>query len=195
MSRGQLFLLRHGETEWARAGRHTGRTDLPLTPDGEAAARARRADLQSTSFGLVLTSPLQRARTTAALALEGADVAAEVVDDLAEWNYGQFEGLTTAEIRAKLNKPDWLIWDTAIPDGEQLSDVAARAQRVIARVLPTLLAGRNCLCVAHGHFLRILTAAWLDLEPRAARLWLLKAAGLCVLGHEREQRVIVEWNK
>lgn len=193
--RGRLWLLRHGDTEWASAGRHTGRTDIPLSPAGERVAEGRRADLEGHEFALVLTSPLSRARRTAELAGVRADA---TDDDLLEWDYGAWEGRTTTDIRAELGDPEWTIWDHAIPEGatpgEQTADVGARTRRVIARCMPEILQGRDCLLVAHGHVLRMLTATWLGLPARDGRLWALDAGGLSVLGWERTQPVIARWN-
>ncbi len=192
---GTLWLLRHGDTEWAASGRHTGRTDIPLSPAGEAAARARSRDLDGHGFALILCSPLERARRTAELAGVTPDA---IEPDLLEWDYGAWEGRTTAEIRAELGEPDWTIWDEPIPPGatrgEQTTDVGVRAQRVIDRCMPEILAGHDCLLVAHGHLLRMLTATWLGLPARDGRLWALSAGGLSVLGWERTQPVISRWN-
>jgi broad specificity phosphatase PhoE len=194
-SRGQLWLLRHGDTEWASTGRHTGRTDIPLSAPGETSARARARDLERHSFALILCSPLSRARRTAEL----AGVTPDAIDeDLLEWDYGAWEGLTTAEIRERLGEPTWTIWDEPIPPGatpgEQTTDVGVRCQRVIDRCMPEILDGRDCLLVAHGHLLRMLTATWLGLPARDGRLWALSAGGLSVLGWERTQAVISRWN-
>jgi probable phosphoglycerate mutase len=194
-SRGQLWLLRHGDTEWASAGKHTGRTDIPLSTAGEAVARARAADLDGHDFALVLSSPLSRARRTAEL----AGVRVDAIDpDLIEWDYGAWEGLTTAQIREQLGDPNWTVWDDMVrpgaTQGETTTEVGVRAQRVIDRCLPEILAGRDCLLVAHGHLLRMLTAVWLDLPARDGRLWALSAGGLSVLGWERTQAVISRWN-
>ena len=193
--RGSLWLLRHGDTEWAASGRHTGRTDIPLSPAGETAARARARALQGHDFALILCSPLERARRTAEL----AGVTPDAIDeDLLEWDYGAWEGRTTAEIREQLGEPEWTIWDEPIPPGatpgEQTTDVGVRCQRVIDRCMPEILAGRDCLLVAHGHLLRMLTATWLGLPARDGRLWALSAGGLSVLGWERTQAVISRWN-
>ena len=191
----RIWLIRHGETEWSRAGRHTGRTDLPLTPDGEAAARSLRPAVSAWQPGLVLCSPLSRARDTARLAGLSPDA---YTDDLLEWDYGAWEGRTTPQIRADLGDPGWTVWGQPIPPGatpgEQPADVAARAQRVIDRCAPVLAAGADCVLVAHGHVLRILTATWLGLPPVDGRLFALDPARLSALGFEHEQHVIVEWN-
>lgn len=195
MARGNLWLLRHGDTEWASAGRHTGRTNIPLSPAGESAARARRADLDGHDFALVLTSPLARARRTAEIA--GVTVDA-VDDDLIEWDYGAWEGLTTAEIREQLGDPDWTVWDDLVRPGDTPGEttdlVGIRCQRVIDRCLPLIVDGGDCLLVAHGHLLRMLTATWLSLPARDGRLWALSAAGMSILGWERTQPVISRWN-
>ena len=192
---GELILLRHGETQWSRIGRHTGRTDIPLTAAGEARASAAEILLRDVDAGLVLCSPLVRARQTARLAgLEPDDYD----DDLLEWDYGAWEGRRTADIRDELDDPTWVIWDHPVPqgvtDGEQPADVAARAARVIARAEPVLASGRAVVLVAHGHLLRILTATWLGLPPDAGRLFALDAGAVSRLGHEHEQRVITAWN-
>ena len=192
----RIWLIRHGETEWSRSGRHTGLTDLPLTPDGVAAADDIRPHAMAIDAGLVLCSPLQRARDTAAHAGLVPD---DYIDDLHEWDYGAWEGRTTAEIRTTLGAPDWVIWDDPIPPGtdvhgEQLDDVAVRVDRVIDRCRPTLTAGADCILVAHGHVLRILTARWLGLPPIAGRLFALDPARLSALGFEHEQQVISVWN-
>lgn len=193
--RGTLWLLRHGNTDWATSGQHTGRTDIPLNAAGEAAARARASDLDGHTFALTLCSPLVRARATAEL----AGITPDAIDpDLLEWDYGAWEGRTTTDIRIELNDPEWTIWNHPIPagttPGEQAEDVGVRAQRVIDRCLPRIINGDDCLLVAHGHLLRILTATWLDLPARDGRLWALGAGGMAVLGWERTQPVISRWN-
>lgn len=193
--RGHVWLLRHGDTEWAASGRHTGLTDIPLSPAGELTARSRRSDIDGHHFSLILSSPLQRATRTAEL----SGVIPDAIDpDLLEWDYGAWEGRTTAEIRDELNDPDWTIWDHPIPGGatpgEQTGDVGVRAQRVIDRCMPNILDGNDCLLVAHGHLLRMLTATWLGLPARDGRLWALNAGGLSILGWERTQSVISQWN-
>jgi probable phosphoglycerate mutase len=191
----RIWLIRHGETEWSRAGRHTGRTDLPLTQKGEQEADAVRHELDDVTPGLVLCSPMLRARDTARRAGLVPD---EIVDDLREWDYGAWEGRTTADIRDELGDPAWLVWDHPVPagqtPGEQLDQVAARVDRVIARCRPVLDAGQDAVLVAHGHVLRILTARWLGLPPVAGRLFALDPARISALGFEHEQHVIRSWN-
>ena len=190
----EFLLIRHGETEWSRTGRHTGRTDVPLTGDGEAKARALAPRLAGREFALQLCSPLARARHTAAL----AGLHPEIDDDLLEWDYGAWEGRTTADIRTELQEPSWVVWDADIPagatPGERPYDVAVRAQRVIDRCLPVLEAGNDAVLIAHGHLLRILAATWLGLPADAGRLLALDAGALSALGFERRQRVIAAWN-
>jgi len=185
---GELWLVRHGETEWSRSGAHTGRTDLPLTEAGreEAAAIARR--LAGKRFALVLTSPLQRALETCRLAGYG-DVA-HVEPNLIEWDYGDYEGRTTAEICKEVH--GWNLWIAGLPSGETIDQVAARARAVIDRAL---LADGDVALFAHGHILRILTACWLALPPACGRLFALSTASLSTLGYERETRVIARWNQ
>lgn len=191
----KLTIIRHGETEWSRSGRHTGRTDVPLTPAGEEQARAAGKLVAGRTFGMVLTSPLGRARETAVLAgLPGA----QDEPDLMEWDYGGYEGRRTDEIRASV--PGWLVWkDPIVPGdaahpGEQVGDVGVRVDRVLDRVRPVLAAGEDVVLVAHGHVLRILTARWLGLPPVDGRMFALATAGVSTLGHEREVPVILGWN-
>ena len=187
---GQIVLIRHGETEWSTSGKHTGSTDISLTSAGEEAAR-KLVNLIPINPDLVLCSPLKRAQHTAALA---GLVVTRTEADLMEWNYGEFEGRTTPEIRAELNDDSWLIWDSHIPHGEQLNDIAARVDRVITESLPTVRNGGTVVLVAHGHVLRILTARWLGLSPIHARYFALSPATISTLGFEHEQRVITKWN-
>ena len=193
-ARPRLWLVRHGQTEWARLGRHTGRTDIALTDDGRAQARAvgrlvseRRGDGTDTPFALVLTSPLGRAAATAALA--GVDDAL-VEPDLAEWDYGALEGLTTPAIR-RLH-PDWTIWTGPWPDGETVTAVGRRADRVLFRAHA---AGGDVLVFSHGHLLRILAARWLGLDPSFGRLFGLSTGTLSILGWDRENPVVELWNE
>ena len=182
---GELWLVRHGETEWSKSGQHTGRTDLPLTPHGEEQARQLRPRLDR-SWSLVLTSPLQRAARTAELA--GLDAMTE--DGLMEWDYGEVEGRTTKELRAE--RGGWSVWsDSSLP--ETVADVGARAERVLELVAPALEAGDVCL-VGHGHALRVLTPVWLGLPPVDGRLFALSAASVGVLGLEHDLPVLRGWN-
>jgi probable phosphoglycerate mutase len=182
---GQIWLVRHGSTEWSTSGRHTGRTDVELTPEGEQAAAALRPVLARHQFALVLSSPLERARRTAELAGE----APEIDDDLREWDYGEYEGRTTPEIRE--GRPGWSLWQDGVPGGETADQVAARADRVIARVRA---AGGDCLLFAHGHLLRVLGARWIGEGPNAGQHLLLSTAAVCVLGYERETPALARWN-
>lgn len=181
-------LVRHGETTWSASGQHTGRTDLPLTEAGEAQAEQLRPRLARRSFALVLCSPLGRAIRTAELA--GLE---HVVDepDLLEWNYGDFEGRTTVEIREQY--PGWTIWDGPWPGGETIDEVAVRADRVVARVRQ-LESGQAAALVGHGHMLRVLAARWLGAPPQAGRWLALDTGTLCELGWEHETAVLRHWN-
>jgi probable phosphoglycerate mutase len=181
----ELWLVRHGETEWSRDGRHTGRSDIPLSARGRA--RQLAPLLADRPFDQVWCSPLARARETAALAGFGAR--AEYLDDLCEWDYGEYEGRTTDEIR--LTQPGFSTWTAPITAGESLTRVAERAGRVLEQAVAT---GGCSLLFAHAHLLRILAAGWLGLDPAAGRLLALDAASLSVLGHEHETRVIRLWN-
>ena len=182
----RLVIVRHGETEWSQAWRHTGRTDVPLTEEGRAKAAALRPSLAGRAFALVLTSPLQRARETAALA---GFPDAEVCDDLLEWDYGDDEGRTSMEIREE--RPGWSIWSDGPKNGEPIAHVAVRAERVIDRALA---ANGDVLLFAHGHILRILTARWLALEPEIGKRFLLATAAPSTLGWEHDYRVIESWS-
>jgi probable phosphoglycerate mutase len=182
-----IVLARHGETEWSASGRHTSRTDVPLTDAGRAAARHLGEQLAGRAFALVLTSPRLRARDTCAEA--GFAGVAEVTDDLAEWDYGGYEGLTTPEIR--VDRPGWLLWDDGVPGGETAAQVAARADRVIERALA---AEGDVALFAHGHILRVIGARWLGLPPQRGGSLALSTASLSELGFEHENRVIALWN-
>jgi broad specificity phosphatase PhoE len=184
--RPRLVIVRHSETEWSRSWRHTGHTDLPLTEEGRARAQALRRRLAGQGFAVVLTSPLQRARLTAELA---GFPDAEVCDDLVEWDYGDDEGRTSADIRDE--RPGWLIWADGPKNGETIDQVAARADRVIERVLR---AGGDTLAFAHGHVLRILAARWIDAEPQLGQRLLLATAEPSTLGWEHDYRVIERWS-
>lgn len=188
---GEVWLVRHGRTQWSHIGRHTGRTDLPLDEVGEEQARSVGRVLAGASFDAVWVSPLIRARETARLAGLVPDA---VDEDLQEWDYGAWEGRTTVDIRARLGQPDWTIWSAPIPEGEQAEDVEIRAQRVLRRASPIVRGGGSVALVAHGHLLRILTAAWLGLPARDGRLWALEPATVSILGFEHEQHVIRRWN-
>ena len=191
---GDLILVRHGETEWSRDGKHTGRTDIPLTPAGEAAAAALAPMLARRDITAVVTSPARRAVTTAALA--GLDHA-KPDPDLWEWDYGGYEGLTTPQIREQ--RPGWYLWrDGVIPGdaehpGETVDQVGQRADRVLGRVTPLLDSGDVAL-VAHGHVLRVLTARYLGLEPSAGRLFRLDTGTISTLAGEHDEPVISSWN-
>jgi broad specificity phosphatase PhoE len=187
-ARSQLWLIRHGETEWSLSGAHTGRTDLPLLPAGKQRAAALARYLASWPFGLVLTSPLQRARETCRIA--GYGDAAQIEPNLREWDYGAYEGRTTADIRKEA--PDWDLWTQGVPGGETIELVAGRARLVIERAAG---ASGDTALFAHGHILRILTACWLGLPPAAGRLFALDTASVSVLGYERDSRVIRNWNR
>jgi broad specificity phosphatase PhoE len=182
-----LWLIRHGETEWSLSGAHTGLTDIPLTAQGEAKAAAIRQKLAGHKFALALTSPLQRARRTCEIA--GFGDRAELEPNLVEWSYGDYEGRTTDQIQQE--RPGWSLFRDGVPHGETIDQVAARAQAVINRAVS---AGGDVVLFAHGHILRILTACWLGQTPQAAALYALGTAGISTLGHERETRVIVRWN-
>jgi broad specificity phosphatase PhoE len=183
----EIVLARHGETEWSRDGRHTGRTDIPLTDAGRRQAALLREALRGWSFARILTSPLRRALETCTLA--GLGERAEATADLLEWDYGEYEGLTTKQIRA--TRPDWYLWRDGCPGGELAADVGRRANRVIASLEG--LEG-DAVVFAHGHVLRVLAARWLGLGPESGALFKLDTATLSVLGYERETRVITRWN-
>ncbi len=182
----QLWIVRHGPTEWSRDGRHTSTTDLPLLPEAEHEATALADQLADTRFALVLTSPRLRARSTAELA---GFPEAVVDDDLVEWEYGAYEGISTAEIRERV--PGWSVWTHPCPGGEDAEDVGRRIDRVIARVRGV---DGPVLAFAHGHSLRALTARWLGLPVSEGRLFRLDTATVSVLGNEREDPVLLRWN-
>jgi broad specificity phosphatase PhoE len=184
---GELFLVRHGETEWSRDGRHTGRTDIPLIESGRRRARALQATVGARAYALVLSSPLDRALETCRLA--GLGDAAQLCDDLMEWDYGDYEGLTTPDIRAR--RPDWSLWRDGCPGGEDAAAVGARADRVIARART---ADGDVALFAHGHILRVLGARWIELSPAAGARLALSTAAVATLGHERETAVVTGWN-
>lgn len=182
----QLWVLRHGETEWSKSGQYTGLTDLPLTVDGEHQAVSARKSIEGVDFDLVLTSPLRRARRTADL----VGFPDAVVEPLAyEWDYGDYEGISSDLIRK--DNPEYLIWTHGVPNGEKLEEVSARADVIIERVRTSGL--DNVLLVAHGHFLRVLTARWLGLPPVEGRHFVLGTAKLCTLGWDKKTPAVVAW--
>jgi broad specificity phosphatase PhoE len=185
----EVLLLRHGETAWSLSGQHTGRTDLPLLPSGRAQAEGLRPKLAPISAELVLSSPLRRARETADLAGLGH---VQLDDALREWDYGEDEGLTTAQILAK--RPAWNFWAEGCPGGERPEDVGRRCDRVLQRVRSDA-AGGTAILVAHGHLLRVLIARWLGLPPAAGRYWVLQPASLSRLGEEHGQPVVLGLNR
>jgi len=178
-------LVRHGETEWSRELKHTGRTDVPLTEEGERQARRLAEALRGREFALVLSSPLRRALETAGL----AGFEPELRDELMEWDYGDYEGRRTAEIREEI--PDWTIWRYGARNGESAEEVGARADRIVGEIRR---ADGDVLIFAHGHLLRVLAARWLELAPTEGRLLGLDAGTLSTLGYEREQPVLGTWN-
>ena len=195
---GELILLRHGETEWSRDGRHTGRTDIPLTPKGSVSAAALAPivaeRVEGDRLAAVFASPAQRARRTAELA--GLRVT-KTDPDLWEWDYGGYEGITTVEIQRE--RPGWSLWrDGVIPGdadhpGETVEDVGERVDRVLKRAAPLLRDG-DVVLVAHGHVLRVLTARWLGLSPTGGRLFRLDTGTVSTLGTEHDEPVILSWN-
>ncbi|TLX13203.1 histidine phosphatase family protein [Rhizobium sp. MHM7A] len=186
----EIYLVRHGETEWSLSGRHTGRSDIPLTANGEAAARKLAERLAGPSFSAVWSSPSARARKTCALA--GLGSAALIRDDLAEWDYGAYEGVTTKEILA--GRPGWQLFRDGCPNGETAADVGARADAVIGGLRET--AG-TVLIFSSSHFLRVLAARWLGLPPQGGAHFVLDTATISVLGYEHDltEPVIRRWNQ
>ena len=182
----KLYAVRHGETEWSLSGRHTGRTDIPLTEHGREQAKKIGDALSAREFTLVLMSPFARARDTASIAGYGD---ADVDDDLREWDYGDYEGRTTIDIRD--DRPGWFLWDDGVPNGETINAVAARAERVIARLRAT---DGDALVFAHGHLLRVLAARWLDVDADFGRHLILSPATLSILGAERDVPALEAWN-
>ncbi len=183
----EVVLVRHGETEWSRDLLHTSHTDIPLTDNGRREAERLRDALSGRTFELVLSSPMQRAAETCRLA--GLDGVAETTDALLEWDYGEYEGITTKEIRE--SRPGWFLWRDGCPGGETAAQVGARVDPLVER-----LAGMegDVAVFSHGHLLRVLTARWLGLEPEAGALFALGTGTLSILGWERETRVIRRWN-
>ena len=183
----EITVVRHGETDWSLAGKHTGKTDVELTETGRRRAREVGGRLAGQSFGLVLSSPLLRARETCELAGFGASM--EICEDLREWDYGDYEGLTTPQIREQ--NPGWDLWRDGCPGGETAAAVGARADRALARLRA---ADGDAIAFAHGHILRVLGARWIAMDPRAGARLALSTAGLSVLGYERETEVLWRWN-
>ncbi len=184
----RIVIVRHGETAWSRIKRHTGRSDIPLDPGGREQARGLAAVLAGVPFAAVFVSPLQRARETCALAGFGASA---IVDpDLMEWDYGEYEGMTSSEIRER--RPGWILFRDGTPDGETIDDVAARAARVIERIRSV---SGDVLIFGHGHQLRILTALWLELPPTAGQHLQLRNAALSTIGWENDWTALLSWNE
>jgi broad specificity phosphatase PhoE len=182
-----VYLIRHGETEWARNGRHTGRANIPLTETGRTQAGFLLPIFDEVAFSHILSSPLARALETARLAGLGKRV--ELVPDLMEWDYGDCEGITSAQIRERV--PDWTIWTHPCPNGETINQVAARADNVIARIRAEK---GNIALFSHGHFLRVFVARWLGFEPAYGKYFLLETSTLSILGYEGSTPVIKTWN-
>jgi broad specificity phosphatase PhoE len=183
----EIVLIRHGQTEWSRSGQHTSRTDLPLIEEGREHAVKIGFELSRRSFALVLTSPLRRARETCELAGFGAR--AVISDDLREWDYGEYEGLTTPQIREK--RPGWNLWRDGCPGGEMPAEVSARADRVTGRLRK---ADGDAVVFAHGHILRVVAARWIGMAVEAGARLALSAGAISALGFERETAVIQRWN-
>ena len=183
----QVYLVRHGETEWSLSGQHTSHTDLPLTEHGRDQARAVADKLAGIGFAAVLCSPLGRARETCRLA--GFEQAAELTDDLHEWDYGDYEGLTSPQIHE--TDPSWDLWHDGCPGGESPVQIGARIDRLLARIAGI---DGDVLCFAHGHVLRVLTARWLQMEVAAGARFALGTATVSVLGHEHATQVIERWS-
>jgi broad specificity phosphatase PhoE len=184
--RQQVWLVRHGATEWSLQGRHTGRSDIPLEDSGRRQAAGLGTTLARHTFVLVLASPLGRAAETARLA---GVARAQLDPDLMEWDYGEYDGLTTPQIRQR--DPDWSLWRSGGPGGEDPAEAGRRADRVVARLRQ---ATGDVLVFSHGHFLRVLTARWLGLEPSTGRYFYLGTAGVGVLGYEHDKPVVRAWN-
>jgi probable phosphoglycerate mutase len=184
----ELLVARHGETEWSANGRHTSRTDLPLTDNGRRLARRLAPQVADRRFALVLSSPLRRAVVTCELA--GLGSKAQVREELREWDYGEYEGLTTAEIQHE--RPEWSLWRDGCPNGETAAEVGARADRVIAEIRT---AGADAIAFGHGHMLRVLAARWLGLGPENGALFALATGTLGALGYEHGTAVIRSWSQ
>jgi broad specificity phosphatase PhoE len=188
---GELCVVRHGETEWSRSGKHTSVTDVPLTPTGEKQARALGPLLAAVCPATVFTSPRSRAIRTAELAGLGDLCTVEQTEDLAEWAYGEYEGVTTAEIRK--TRPGWTIWTGDPPGGETAAEVGARADRMLVRIRAALEHG-PVITVGHGHFTRVLTARWLDLPVQGGAMFVLGPASPGLLGEEHGRPAVHRWN-
>lgn len=186
----QLFLVRHGETEWSKSGKHTSVTDLPLTALGEEQARKLLGQLEPADFGLVLSSPRRRAWVTAELAGFTGPYAPQIDEDLVEWSYGDFEGLTSAEIRSLV--PDWTIWTHLAPGGESADQVAERLDHVVARVRASGV--DQAICFGHGHALRALTMRWLEFDLARGVQFPLDTSTVSVLGEEKNRPALWKWN-
>jgi broad specificity phosphatase PhoE len=184
----EIVVVRHGETEWSIARKHTGRTDLPLTDAGRERAAALAGILGERSFALVLVSPLLRARETCELA--GLGDRAEISEDLREWDYGDYEGLTTPEIRER--DPDWVLWRDGCPGGETPGEVSARAERALKRLQA---ADGDAIAFAHGHILRVLSACWIEQPVDVGSRLVLGAGAISVLGFEHENQALLHWNR
>jgi broad specificity phosphatase PhoE len=184
----QIVLVRHGETEWSATGRHTSRTDISLSDQGRRQAEALGRRLMEWRFGRVLTSPLRRAAETCRLA--GLGDVAETWPDLMEWDYGEYEGRTTPQIRAE--RPGWTLWSDGAPGGERAEEVGVRADRILAEARAS---GRDVALFSHGHFLRVAAARWIGLPAESGRSFALGTATISLLGYERETPVIARWNQ
>jgi probable phosphoglycerate mutase len=185
--RHEVVVVRHGETEWSLSGRHTSRTDLPLTERGEKRARELASRFAGRSFALVLSSPLLRARETCELAGFGDQM--ELCDDLKEWDYGEYEGLTTAQVHER--DPDWVLWRDGCPGGETPAQAGERADRALARLRA---AGGDAIAFAHGHILRVTGSRWIEMEPAFGGRIALGAGGVSTLYYEHETAVLSSWN-
>ncbi|MCS5517941.1 histidine phosphatase family protein [Curtobacterium flaccumfaciens] len=190
---GELVLVRHGETEWSKSGQHTGRTDIPLTDNGVEQAKRAGRYLGDRSFALALSSPLQRARDTAHL----IGVEPELDEDLFEWDYGAYEGLTTPQIKVLRHGP-WDLWTDGVPagdtPGENAAEVRVRVERILNRARPVLAEGHDAVFIAHGHVLRALGAAWIRLAPQDGAVLKLGTASVSILGYEHGRPVVDAWN-
>jgi len=192
MSAGtEVWLIRHGETEWSLSGAHTSRTDIPLTDKGRLRAEGLRDYLKGTKFDAVFESPMQRARETCAIA--GFGDVAKIEDGLKEWDYGIYEGKTTSEIQTEI--PGWSVWKNEIVGGETVQHVGERADGVIARALAAAPGGGKVALFAHAHILRILAARWVGLAATGGSLLALGTGSVSVVGWERETHVITSWNR